>query len=38
VAFNDRLGIPLERVEEVMGLMSKRSHLAETDPRKLAAE
>ena len=38
VAFSDRHGIPPQRVEEVMGRISKRSQLAETNPTKLAAE
>lgn len=38
LAFSDRHGISINRVEEVMGRVSKRSHLAETNPTKLATE
>ena len=38
LAFRDRHGLPIQRIEEVMGKISKRSHLAETNPTKLAVE
>lgn len=38
LAFSDRHGISIHKVEEVMGRISKRSHLAETNPTKLAAD
>lgn len=38
IAFSDRHNLSIHKVEEVMGRISKRSHLADTNPTKLAAE
>jgi hypothetical protein len=38
LAFSNRHGVSIHKVEEVMSRISKRSHLAETNPTKLAAE